>query len=283
MILAHVTQKDPHDSYLVGSCSSVDRSSHEHSKCDWNVYDENSEALDWEYGSEDCYGNQSHKILCSRLDPTVCPPIRGRAEVRWDSDMGPPHVICSYPLEDFQEIEDIKKYLSVLGKNKTYHEEIMPYFCSKTVETCPENLDKNRFLSCSRFVSNGVDGDFCREWAKENPQISDKTMVNYCKQNGTEDCSCISEDDPDVCDRYHCNNPSYLSTTGIKGRVKLCQHPEIEKNENNHTNRNKRATSWLLIFVIIFFVLVIISVVALVANKYYNPWVRENIEIDHLL
>ena len=145
----------------------------------------------------------------------------------------------------------------------------MPYFCSQIVETCPENIENNRFTSCSKFVSNGIDGKLCREWAEENPKLSDDTIINYCKEHETEDCSCVQENNPEVCGRYPCSKPSYLSTTAIKEKIELCSTRDNIDIDNEKNDINK-SSSWILIIILLLFALIVIFTVLLLGNKYYG-------------
>jgi len=49
---------------------------------------------------------------------------------------------------------------------------------------------------CSRLKSIGEGGNECRMWfEKQNPNIQDATIQNYCLRHNTEDCKCINRAD----------------------------------------------------------------------------------------
>tara|TARA_R100000750_G_C2339245_1_gene93472 strand:- start:547 stop:1395 length:849 start_codon:yes stop_codon:yes gene_type:complete len=270
MITVRTIQKKPVDEYSTGSCDLDKCRQTESNTCDWNFYRDNIEVKDWEYRKEKCPNDCADITLCSKLDHTLCPNLKGELITTWDGELGAPHVLCSYPVSVFETIEDIEVYVDKWGKDDNYNKHIMPYFCSKSVTTCPENIDKNRFRSCSRFVSNGIDGELCREWASDNDILSDKTILGYCEKYATEDCQCVSENREDVCDRNHCSNPSYLSTTTIKEKIKGCAVGGVSINnegikQNKSSSRNNTATIILLIL-IVFVVLIVLACLAY--NRY---------------
>jgi len=256
MISARTIQRKPVENYSTGSCDPSACRQTDSNICDWNFYDDNVEVKDWEFGTEKCPNECSNTVLCSKLDHTLCPDLKGELSIRWDNELGPPNVLCSYPLSVFEKMEDIEVYVDKWGKDDNYNHHIMPYFCSKSVTSCPENVDKNRFKSCSRFVSNGIDGELCREWASDNDILSDKTILGYCERYATEDCKCVVDNREDVCDRNHCSNPSYLSTTIIKDKIKNCTvgttHINVEgHNQNSAPSRTNFVTIILIIVTII--------------------------------
>lgn len=270
MITVRTVQKKPVDEYSTGTCNIDTCKQTESNICDWNFYDDNIEVKDWKYGTEKCPNDCSDTVLCSKLDQTLCPDLKGELITTWDSELGPPHVICKYPVSVFEKLEDIEVYVDKWGKDDNYNEHIMPYFCSKSVITCPENVDKNRFSSCSRFVSTGIDGELCREWVSDNDILSDKTILNYCQKYATEDCQCVSENREDVCDRNHCSNPSYLATTIIREKIKDCNigsaHINIEENRQNNPSK----TNAIPVILILLIVIVILIIFAYLGYRNYG-------------
>lgn len=269
MISTRLIQKDLHEDYSVGTCNESSCRKNGNNVCDWNIYSGGIEVKDWEYGTENCLNECIDTVLCSKLDTDICPYIQGENDSSWDSIKGAPNVVCKYPLDVFETLEDIEVYVNKWGKDDNYNKNIMPFFCAKTVSTCPENLDKNRFKSCSRIVSNGIDGDICREWKNENPDISDEVIINYCNNNDTEDCACVSENKDDVCELNHCINPSYLSTSKIRKRAEACFISNDEDIKTDKDNIKIESTS-VGIFMLLLFLLIIILVIVLLGYKYYG-------------
>jgi len=273
MITVKTTQQESHNSYSVGSCNPINSHQSGSHECDWNIYPGEIEVRDWKYDSKSCFNDCPEIIFCSGLNPSICPKINGDVNVRWDHEEGPPSVLCSYPLDNFNKIKNIEIFHNKWGKNDDYNEKIMPYFCSQIVKTCPENTENSRFASCSRFVSNGTDGELCREWIKENPKLSDAAVVNYCTAHATEDCSCVSSVTYDVCDKHHCVKSSYLSTTAIKEKMRSCIIPnDIDMDDVDIDDKGydiKRTVPWTLIILILLALLIIVVIIAF-GYKYHD-------------
>lgn len=240
MISARTIQEQPFDQYVSGTC-------------DWNFYAGNVEARDWNYGILD------ESRMCSKLDESVCPQIREDVNVTWDTQIGAPNVICRYKLSEFQTLEDIDVYVQKWGEDNNYNHEIMPHFCAQPVTTCPENNQSSRFTSCSRIVSNGIDGDACREWISQNPELSDEIITKYCDANNTEDCSCISEKTQDVCARNLCTNPSYLTTSTIQERIRACRQVDEEDINDNVVSQNTSSSIYIVLSILL--VLIVLGVI----------------------
>lgn len=262
-----VVQKKPFDAYTVGSCDTGNCYEEQKNACDWNVYSDGVEIKDWNYKSSPCMNECKDLIYCSKINSKICPQIGYEVISRWDIE--PPNIQCTYPLDTFLDMNNIQKYIDILGEDDNYNNYIMPQFCSQIVETCPENVHQTRFTQCSRMVSNGVDGERCRQWSAKNPKVSDKTILTYCNQNNTEDCSCISENQEDVCELNTCMKPSYLSTSEIRKQVEDCTSRQT-KPKLNIQNSSQKSSRWLPVICILLFLFVILIVCGTFGYKTYG-------------
>lgn len=174
-------------------------------------------------------------------------------------------VNCSYPLSSFQTFGDIVNYQNNFEAfpsaeekafaQETLNNDILPYFCSLPSLDCPldplrpgESVTQTR---CSRFTSIDPEGDICRQWAAEFPNLADQVKVQFCHQSEnlhTSECACINKaydplyrtakksvEVPDFCWWTPCANASQFLIPASEKQVTEC--PDVcGIIINNYTN-----------------------------------------------
>jgi hypothetical protein len=170
-----------------------------------------SGAIDWWQASQSCsFGGG---VYCSPMDAGVCPILNHTAtSVNWltpanQGSASGRQVQCTYDMNNITDspaaVQAFRAFPWDDKANATqeYDQTIMPYFCNKVVTTCPTDPSTgNPMTSCSRFVSTGPDGAACQQWVNDGltgtagytSSSADTTMQNYCNQNNTPDCACVS-------------------------------------------------------------------------------------------
>lgn len=88
---------------------------------------------------------------------------------------------CIYQPSDFAfETEAVGKWYSEYG----WDDRIMAAYCKQPGEVCP--LSSGTYPTCSRFVSQGTDGELCRAWADSSSAaaaVSDELMRDWADQH----------------------------------------------------------------------------------------------------
>lgn len=185
---------------------------------------------DWNYDNAECPRNcRDTQPLCSKPGPC---PILGVAgdfnvggwvspESRTNSLSQGREYTCSYNLDDFQTVEDIKIWREFFINNEpdldirnlnteTYNTSIMPHFCSfpeDDIDTCPEYLPYDTgtgpcasgFTGCGRITSNSEAGSLCIDWkntVESSPLLYgyyNTAIETYCGANlCANDCLCVN-------------------------------------------------------------------------------------------
>jgi len=174
-------------------------------------------------------------------------------------------VNCSYPLTSFQTFGDVVNYQNNFEAfpsaeekafaQETLNNDILPYFCSIQSLDCPldplrpgESVTQTR---CSRFTSIDPEGDICRQWAAEFPNLADQVKVQFCHQSENlhaSECACINKaydplyrtakksvEVPDFCWWTPCANASQFLIPASEEQVTEC--PDVcGIIINNYTN-----------------------------------------------
>lgn len=181
MVSQFVTQDSIHNSYISGPCLAS------YHGCTLPCHKD-----DWSYDSLTCAGGlRSSQYKCSKVDPSLCPKINGHtAHAKFDT---PPRVKCSYPLNIFNNTKSIKKWKNTWGTDDSYNNMILPNFCRKTSNKCPINpITSKPFEKCTLFTATDESGNICRDWANNNPTVSDNLKRNICDNSGLADCLCLN-------------------------------------------------------------------------------------------
>lgn len=172
---------------------------------------------------------------CSSINPEVCPLINGTPpyDVNWRgaptqsveftfgqvSSIGPqiydPSVGCSYSTDQFQDYADIQTFSNtfITGPEASDPTQakfvldtaILPEFCLQDSFDCPYDPlrpgEKIRLNRCSRFISVDREGEYCRQWSAQEPELSDEVKTAYCQQPvnaETSECACVNRTDNDI-------------------------------------------------------------------------------------
>lgn len=214
-ITGSIVQKNPYDIYEVGECRSF--------ICSAKTPVAQCSDGDWTWKFRKCGMTCPQQPICSRPDPSLCPTFSGQRpqSIKFNSA---PHLECTYNLSSFSTVADLQKWKEIFGQNKEYDQILIPAFCSKqSFSDCPLNQDGKIPASCSILRANNSAGDFCREWAKENPSLADQVKEEYCQKHNTFECACLNRDQeveyrsfkeylpevPDSCWYRPCTQPEF--------------------------------------------------------------------------
>jgi len=161
---------------------------------------------DWEIEDSDkscCGGLCRPQPVCVHPDRDEC--FIGLDEnnqnplinIEWDRNA--PNLKCVYNLDRVNTRAQVQAFTDKFGMNN----DIEARYCTQRVKTCPDGLK-----DCSRLISTGEGGDECRKWfQKQNDNVKDSTIQNYCLRHDTEDCKCVNRAMKD----------SYRNMKGAKG------------------------------------------------------------------
>lgn len=154
----------------------------------------------WQSGTMTCGGGMCpSQPICSSADISVC-PVFGGNKATAVSFTTAPQVQCTYNLAPFNSVSAIQDWQTQYGNDTTYNQVLMPYFCSQPSSNCGKTNSGITPGTCSRFLSNDLEGSMCRAWQNDpdnsgNLQLADSAMQTYCKNNPTVlDCGCINRD-----------------------------------------------------------------------------------------
>jgi len=182
-----VTQTSIVNVYYPGAAACNDCTS-----CDINTLQVPCNAGDWAYQTVSCCAGQcANQLACSTIDQAACPAFPNVTGVAtWKTA---PQVNCTYQIDDFTQVEDVSAYAVAFGTDDNYNNQIAPFFCSQSSNSCP--LDPNTGMpigTCSMYWDTGAGGTLCQNWATANPQQATVTFTNYCNTVATPDCTVLS-------------------------------------------------------------------------------------------
>ena len=116
-------------------------------------------------------------------------------------DRGANRLRCYYNGTQFTTTTELQAWLDVNGDkfDKQTDEKIMPTYCKQLGDVPPPDatLDETGQPFCSRFMSSGQDGDWCRAWASREPELADSAKQDYCDLHPDDNaCACINRGIP---------------------------------------------------------------------------------------
>ncbi len=259
---------------------------------------------------------------CSKLNPNVCTANKvgpvGPTSWSWaDPSSNGPEVKCSgYDtcLLTTYDRSLMEEWTAKFGKNESWRKDIMPRWCSQQVDNvCPiDPMTGKQSTQCSRLISSGEDGRYCRAWANDNSREADKAMKEYCLAHNTAECGCINRnkykefndvkgDYPfsDGCWWQPCkNNTSYLVPSDLydprcpenicQQLIKQMDSKDINFKENqfviNCSSSGKTSAlsvSKKLLYIISGTLLVIVFIIALLASVYFISKKKNSVPKGH--
>ncbi len=210
-------------------------------------------SLDWKVSKAKCSFPNGDSRYCSPMDAGVCPAMKSTADSAFWLNPAQPgddsgrDIQCGYDLAQFDNPDSLATFRDHAWKNRddalrTFSRDLMPNYCGQQVTTCPvDPITGQPMSACSRFVSNGRDGDICRKWVtdglnnvpgfQEANSYADNAMSGYCRKYNTPDCSCLNRtQDPDFRAITNLSNTGAVNASQTFGKDscwwKPCQHPD---------------------------------------------------------
>lgn len=106
-----------------------------------------------------------------------------------------PQVECIYDAAAVKTVGDIRTWIQNFGRDETWRTKIMPRFCGTHIpqDQCSDAVKADE-KGCSRFFSEGEEGEMCTEWMNEpeNQRELESQIRKFCSGRDTMDCRCFN-------------------------------------------------------------------------------------------